>query len=128
MPAGEAAFTRAEQLALEGAIRQAELDSRVEFSLYFGDAEGDPREFARRLHHALAAPARSILIMVDPRRRALEIVTGAWVRRTLSDAEVELAALAMQRSFAEGELVDGLRAGIHLLAEHARAPRTLHSS
>ncbi len=127
VPAGDSVFTRGELNALEATIRQAELDSRVEFSVFVGNAEGDPRAFATSLHNTLVAPARSILIMVDPQRRALEVVTGGWVRRNLTDAEVELAALAMQRAFAEGELLDGLRAGINLLAEHARTPRTLHA-
>ena len=34
--------------------------------------------------------------MVDPDARALEIVTGGYVRRTLTDTEVELTALQMQ--------------------------------
>ena len=39
--------------------------------------------------------------MVDPAARLLEIVTGADVRRDLTDAEVELAVLQMQSSFAD---------------------------
>ena len=93
---------------------------RVEFSVFVGTAEGEPRAFATRLHNSLVAPARSILIMVDPDARALEIVTGGYVRRTLSDHEVELAALEMQTAFAAGDLVGGLKRGIEMLAEHAR--------
>jgi uncharacterized membrane protein YgcG len=99
----------------------------VEFSLFVGSAEGDPRAFATQLHNSLVAPARSILIMVDPRARALEIVTGGYVRRTLTDKEVELTALHMQSSFTEGDLVGGLKRGIAMLAEHARPQNTLHA-
>jgi uncharacterized membrane protein YgcG len=120
-------FTNAERFALDEAIRKAEQLSRAEFSVFVGHAESDPREFATRLHNSLVAPARSILIMVDPDQRALEIVTGGYVRRTLSDNEVELAALAMQTDFAAGDLVGGLKRGIHLLADHARSPQTLHA-
>ncbi len=104
--AGE--FSSAERYALDETIRKAEQQSRVEFSLFVGSAEGDPRAFATQLHNSLVAPARSILIMVDPDARALEIVTGGYVRRTLTDKEVELTALQMQTSFAEGDLVGGL--------------------
>ena len=90
-------------------------------------AEGEPRDFATRLHAALATPARSILIMVDPDARVVEVVTGSWVRRNLRDAEVELAIAEMQTIFAEGDIVGGLRRGIHMLADHARAPETLHA-
>jgi uncharacterized membrane protein YgcG len=126
VPAGDP-FTKSERFALDDAIRQAEQQSRVELSVFVGNAEGDPRAFATSLHNSLVVPSRSILIMVDPTRRALEIVTGGFVRRTLSDAEVELAVLAMQSEFAHGDLVSGLLRGIHLLADHARAPETLHA-
>jgi uncharacterized membrane protein YgcG len=122
--AGE--FSSAERYALDDAIRRAEQQSRVEFSLFVGKAEGEPRAFATQLHNSLVAPARSILILVDPDARALEIVTGGYVRRTLSDKEVELTALQMQTSFAEGDLVGGIRRGIAMLAEHARPQNTLH--
>ncbi|WP_435742429.1 DUF5130 family protein [Nocardioides sp. SYSU DS0663] len=127
MPAGEP-FSPRERVRLDEAIRSAERYSRVEFSVFVGVAEGDPRAFATQLHNSLVAPSRSVLIMVDPAARALEIVTGGWVRRSLSDKEVELAALQMQHAFAEGDLVDGLVRGIHLLADHARSPQTLHAA
>jgi uncharacterized membrane protein YgcG len=120
-------FTNAERFALDEAIRKAEQLSRAEFSVFVGHAESDPREFATRLHNSLVAPARSILIMVDPEQRALEVVTGGYVRRTLSDSEVDLAVLAMQTDFAAGDLVGGLKRGIQLLADHARSPETLHA-
>jgi uncharacterized membrane protein YgcG len=120
-------FSSAERYALDETIRKAEQQSRVEFSLFVGSAEGDPRAFATQLHNSLVAPARSILIMVDPDARALEIVTGGYVRRTLTDKEVELTALQMQTSFAEGDLVGGLKRGIAMLAEHARPQNTLHA-
>ncbi|MGZ4445992.1 MAG: DUF5130 family protein [Nocardioides sp.] len=125
MPAGE--FTSAERFTLDEAIRKAELLSRVEFSVFVGTSEGDTRAFATQLHNTLVAPSRSILVMVDPTARALEIVTGGYVRRTLSDAEVELAATQMRSLFAEGDLVGGLTRGIAMLAEHAKAPHTLHA-
>jgi uncharacterized membrane protein YgcG len=120
-------FSSAERYSLDEAIRKAEQQSRAEFSLFVGNAEGDPRAFATQLHNSLVAPSRSILIMVDPGARALEIVTGGYVRRTLTDNEVELTALQMQSSFAEGDLVGGLKRGIAMLAEHARPQNTLHA-
>lgn len=126
VPAGDP-FSNAERFTLDEAIRKAEQLSRVEFSLFVGNAEGDPRAFATQLHNSLVAPSRSILVMVDPAARALEIVTGGYVRRTLSDTEVELAALQMQSAFAEGDLVGGLKRGITMLAEHARPQDTLHA-
>jgi uncharacterized membrane protein YgcG len=123
--AGE--FSPGERHEIDRAIRAAEQASRCEFSVYVGDAGADPQAFARRLHARLVAPTRSVLILVDPLSRALAVITGATVRRNLSDGEVELAVLQMQSAFAEGDLVGGLTRGISMLAEHARAPLTLHA-
>jgi uncharacterized membrane protein YgcG len=113
--------------AIDRAIRAAEQTCRFEFSVFVGAAEGEARPFAERLHASLVAPDRSLLVMVDPDRRLLEVVTGQDVRRCLSDAEVELAVAAMQDEFVRGDLSGGLQRGIALLAEHARTPRTLHA-
>jgi hypothetical protein len=120
-------FRSADRVVLDETIRKAEQLARVEFSVFVGNAEGEPRQFAASLHAALVAPSRSILIMVDPTERVLEVVTGSYVRRTLTDNEVELAVAAMQSDFAADDLVGGLRRGIQMLAEHARAPQTLHA-
>jgi hypothetical protein len=120
-------FTAAQRVSLDQAIRAAERVSRCEFSVFVGRAEGDPRRFAESLHAALSTPSRSVLLMVDPTARLIEIVTGSDVRRVLSDQEVALAVLEMRSEFAGGELVRGLRRGVSMLAMSARAPRTLHA-
>ncbi|MDF1606388.1 DUF5130 family protein [Nocardioides sp. YIM 152315] len=123
---GVGEFNEAERFQIDEAIRRAELVSRFEFSVFVGRATADSRAFATQLHNSLVAPARSILILLDPASRVLEIVTGGVVRRSLTDHEVELTALQMRSSFAEGDLVGGLRRGIQMLADHARTPETLH--
>ena len=125
MPVGE--FNAAERYQVEDAIRLAEQVSRFEFSVFVGRVDGEPRAFATQLHNSVVAPSRSVLVLVDPAARVLEIVTGAVVRRNLTDREVELATYQMQSMFAAGDLVGGLRRGIQMLAEHARAPKTLHA-
>jgi hypothetical protein len=117
--AGE--FGSGDRATIDAAIRQAELLCRYEFSVFVGEAEGDSRDFATSLHNSLVAPARSIMIMVDPTARVLEVVTGGQVRRTLSDREVELAALQMQSAFVADDYVGGLTSGIAMLAEHAKS-------
>jgi uncharacterized membrane protein YgcG len=124
---GVGEFNSAERFQIDEAIRQAELVSRFEFSVFVGRVDGEPRAFATQLHNRLVAPARSILILLDPAARVLEIVTGGVVRRNITDREVELVALQMQSLFAAGDLVGGLRRGIQMLADHAAAPETLHA-
>ncbi len=120
-------FSNTERATLDLAIRKAEQLCRAEFSVFVGKVAGSPRDHATSLHNSLVAPARSILIMVDPDQRVVEVVTGAWVRRTLSDRQVELAVQTMTSCFADGDLVGGLRRGINQLAEHARPQATLHA-
>lgn len=119
-------LSSAERASIDTEIRKAEQLSRAEFSVFVGEVQGDTREFATSLHNSLVAPSRSILIMVDPAARVVEVVTGGWVRRTLSDTQTELAVAAMSSCFKNGDLAGGLRQGIRLLAEHAKAPTTLH--
>lgn len=115
-------LTTKDRAALDATIRAAEQLCRAEISVYVGKVEGDdPRAFATSLHNTLVAPARSILVMVDPERHVLEVVTGGYVRRNLTDDETALAVEEMTRSFADGDLAGGLTRGIRLLAEHARA-------
>jgi uncharacterized membrane protein YgcG len=126
VPAGDG-FSARERYDVDRAIRDAETICRFEFSVFVGSADQESRPFAERLHATLTAPERSILVMVDPAARLLEIVTGTEVRRDLDDAEVDLAALSMQSAFAAGDLVGGITRGLMTLAEHARKPRTLHA-
>jgi uncharacterized membrane protein YgcG len=120
-------FNASQRVALDQTIRAAEQVSRFEFSVFVGTAEGPPRAFAERLHAALSTPPRSVLVMVDPTARVLEVVTGREVRRVLTDHDVALAVIEMRSEFATGDLVRGLRRGISMLAMQARAPRTLHT-
>jgi hypothetical protein len=121
-------FSADQRYEIDRAIRAAETVSRYEFSVYVGAADGEAGPFAQRLHAALVAPARSVLIMVDPAARQLQVVTGSVVRRDLPDDAVRLAAVAMESAFAHGDLVGGIRRGLAQLAEAARQPATLHAS
>jgi len=126
-PVAAGDFSAAERFEIDRAIRAAEQTSRYEFSVFVGAAGEDPRAHAVGLHAALVAPSHSVLVMVDPVARVIEVVTGAVVRRTLTDHEVQLGILEMQSGFAAGDLVGGLKRGIDMLAQHARAPQTLHA-
>jgi uncharacterized membrane protein YgcG len=121
------AFTPAQQHEIDKAIRDAETLSRIEFSVFVGRADGETRPFAERLHAALVAPDRSVLVLVDPAAKMLEIVTGKQAHLVLDDAEVKLAALTMQTAFASGDLVGGITRGVQQLAEHGRRPQLRHA-
>lgn len=115
---GDSLTTRDRQ-AIDTAIRSAEIACRYEFSVYVGAAGEQPGAFARRLHAALVAPTKSVMMVVDPSARVLEIVTGAEARRELTDEEVQLTVAEMKTVFAEGDLSSGIVRGIAMLAQHA---------
>ena len=75
--AGGDAFSSSQRHEIDKAIRDAETLCRFEFSVFVGRADGESRPFAERLHAALVAPDRSVLVLVDPAAKQLEIVTGA---------------------------------------------------
>ena len=125
MPAGEA-FTQRQDEDIRRALRLAEQEGKLRFSVYVGALEGDSRDRARRLHAALEEPDSSVLVAVDPGSRKLEIVTGATARQDLSDRDCGLAALTMTTAFSAGDLAGGIVSGVQMLGEHSRHPRSLH--
>jgi uncharacterized membrane protein YgcG len=121
------AFTSLQRDEIVKAIADAERVSGRKFSVYVGASEAESRPFAEQLHARLDDPDNSVLIMVDPAARQLEIVTGAIVRRTVSNRQAALASLTMQTAFATGDLTRGLLSGLQQLAESARTPEALHT-
>ena len=84
-------LSSAEQASLDATIRAAEQQCRAEISVFVGPIDGqDPHAFATSLHNTLVLPSRSILVMIDPTLRAVEVITGGEVRRNLTDAEAAL--------------------------------------
>ncbi|HHV22044.1 MAG TPA: DUF5130 family protein [Propionibacterium sp.] len=124
MSAGD--FSPSQTEDLKRAVRKAEEDSGLPFSLFVGPADGNPRKFAEGLHSSLEDSERAVLVMCDPDRKVLEIVTGHLARRLLSDADCQLAAVSMTSSFAGGDLTGGLASGLQQLGRDARSPRMLH--
>lgn len=127
MPAGDA-FTPDQLYDIEKAVRQAEEVSGLRFSVYVGGADSETRPFALELLNELDDPDHSVLVYVDPAGRRLEIVTGSQAKRQLSDAAAGLAALAMQTSFATGDLTGGLVTGVQQLGAHGRQAPLLHAN
>lgn len=127
VPAGET-FSGGQVDAIERAIAHAHSESDLSYSVFVGAPDGDLREQGRRLLGALGAAAdHSVVVVIDPAHRRLEILTGSTSARYLDDRATALGAMSMTSSFAAGDLAGGIVAGLHTLSEHARHPRTLHS-
>ena len=112
-------FTTRQLLRLDEALRMADEQTGLTFSVYLGDLEEPVRQHAERLHKQLDGADRAVLVAVSPNQRVLEIVTGNEARKRISDRDAKLAALSMAASFAGGDLAGGVLAGLDQLASHA---------
>lgn len=119
------ALTVSERSDIEKVVQVARDICGYEFGVFVGSLEGG-RESAIAVHARMQEPASAVLVAIDPQRRTMDIVTGSRVRRTLDDRACEFALLTLRSSLQVGDLAGGVRDSVMLLAEHARAPRTLH--
>ncbi len=112
-------FTTRQLLRLDEALRVADEQTGLTFSVYIGELETPSRDFAETLQKQVAEADRAVLIAVSPNQRKLEIVTGNEARKRISDRDAKLAGLSMAAAFAGGDLAGGVVAGIDQLATHA---------
>lgn len=96
-----------------------------EFGVFVGELAAG-RESAEAMHAALHDPNSAVLLVVASNANTMDIVTGSRVHRSLDDRTCEFALLTLRSSLQVGDLVGGVRDAVMLLAEHSRAPRTLH--
>ena len=118
-PVADGPFTTRQLLRLDDALRIADQQTGLTFSIYVGELEAPTREFAEKLHQQIEHYGRAVLIAVSPNQRRLEIVTGNEARKRISDRDAKLAGLSMAAAFAGGDLAGGVLAGIDQLATHA---------
>jgi hypothetical protein len=118
-PALAGPFTTRQLLRLDEALRVADQQTGLTFSVYLGDLEEPVRAHAERLHKQIGGADRAVLLAVSPNQRLLEIVTGNEARKRISDRDAKLAALSMAASFAGGDLAGGVLSGLDQLASHA---------
>ena len=98
--------------------------SGIAFAVYIGEISG-PDSMRAQLAE-LPDPDGTVLVAVDPDQHAIEIVTGSYAMSRVNDHACQLAVLAVQSCASAGDIAAGVRDGLVLLAEHARAPRVLH--
>lgn len=125
---GGEALSYAQRRQIDAALATAKRASQLDFEAYVGAAGDDARERALAIHGAMARPTHSVLVLCDPDARALEVVTGRWVRQYLDDGGCRLAVATMLSSFMADDLVGGLVRGIQQLGETAHHPQMLHAA
>jgi uncharacterized membrane protein YgcG len=116
VPGGEP-FDERQLTEIVRATRTASERSGVHFSVFVGRSEGDPQVYASRLLGALDDADNSVVVLVDPAARRLEIATGHLAAKVLDDNECGLTALSMTSSFTGGDLVGGVVTGMRMLGD-----------
>ena len=124
---GARAFTLDQRRSIQRAVDFAEQASGHPFSVYVGDCHGRARAQAEQLHRALPKPDVSVLLLVDPGTRDVEIVVGTQAQVRVDETSAGLAVLAVQSPLAAGDLTGGIVEGLQLLGNHAQRPRSLHT-
>lgn len=118
-------ITSAQRHDIERVVQLARDICGYEFGVYVGELAAG-RESAEAMHAGMHDPNSAVLVVVDSKLSTMDIVTGSRVHRTLDDRTCEFALLTLRSSLQVGDLVGGVRDAVMLLAEHSRAPRTLH--
>lgn len=113
-------LTRRQRRAVERAVHEAEETTGLQFCVYFGPADEDTRAQAEALFVDAGLDTRpAVLVLVEPVRRRVEVVTAADARARVPDTASELAVTTMTRHFSRGDLAGGIVAGVDVLAAAA---------
>lgn len=132
-------LSAAQQERIEHAVSQCRADNGLDVSVVVGDLQITDlttfRTAAETVHAALGERAHStVLVVVAPGQRRVEVVTGPAARRRVPDRVAALAVLSMTSSFAGGDLVGGLLDGLRQMAAAAgkrpaiEAPPSAHGA
>jgi len=118
-------LTSVQRQDIERIVQLARDICGYEFGVFVGELSAG-RESALAMHAGMHDPNSAVLVAVDTKASTMDIVTGSRVHRSLDDRTCEFALLTLHSSLQVGDLVGGVRDAVMLLAEHSRAPRTLH--
>lgn len=121
----QSGLTLRQQERIEQAIERVREENALDVSVLVGDLEltslDQFRPAAEKLHAALGedrAPS-SVLVVVAPGQRRIEVVTGPAVRRRVPDRVCALAVLSMTSAFGGGDLSGGIVDGLRQIADAA---------
>jgi uncharacterized membrane protein len=113
-------LTRRQRRAVERAVHEAEEATGLQLCVYVGRGDEDTRAQAEAMLVEAGLHTRpAVLVLVEPVRRRVEVVTAPDARARIDDATSELAVATMTRQFARGDLAGGIVAAVDLLAAAA---------
>ena len=113
-------LTRRDRKRVARAVDEAESTTGLQICVYLGPGEAETRAQAEQLFvNADLSELPSVLLLVAPNRRKLEIVTAAAVRDRLTDEDCQRVVADMTEYFARDQFVEGLLVGIGEIARIA---------
>ncbi len=121
VPAGDGFSTRGRG-EVQRALQYAGEASGLKFAVVVREVDGPLRAYAERVHAGMDDPPRSVLLVLDPAVRGLEIVTGDRARRRIPDASCATVSTAIGRAIGEGGIVRGVVTGLQQLGQIAGPP------
>ena len=99
------------------AVDRAERATGLQFCVYLGPSEEEPRALAERLFEtASTAGHPAVLLLVSPVHRRVEILTADWAQERVPDAACEAAIEHMRPLLRSGKYDQALVEGIAHLA------------
>lgn len=121
--AGRDGFSARGRGEVERALQYAGEASGLKFAVVVREVGGPLRPYAEAVHAGMDDPPRSVLVVLDPAARGLQIVTGQRARRRIPDEACAAVGVAISRAIGEGGLVRGLVIGLQQLGQIAGPPR-----
>ncbi len=113
-------LTRRRRRKVDQAVHAAEQLTGLQFCVYLGPGESDPRQHAESLFVGAGLHERpAVLILVEADRHKVEIVTAPPVKERLPDDVCARALEEMTPLFAAKRFDQALVAGLKSLASHA---------
>ena len=109
-------LTRHQHRRIVRSVEEAERTTGLQFCVYLGPTNDDPRGHAEALFEKAGLHTRpAILLLVSPEARRVELVTSAEVRERVSDQTCANAIAEMTRFFAKSDVAGGIVAGTQMI-------------
>lgn len=116
----EAQVDRGERQRIAAAVDSAEEATGLQFLVYIGRSRRDTRKHAEKLLvNKGLVDHRGVLLLVSPKRRAVELVTSPEARARVSDDAAKNIVDMMIPALRKGDWVTGLELGLSALSEAA---------
>ncbi len=115
-------FLTQDLVALDNALGEAMRSTGIRFNIFVGDLGENLVDGTDAVFVGTPDAIRSVLIAVDPNRKAIEVRTGRRVSDRATDRVAQLGITAAIGPFREGNLIDGLVSSVRVMVAAIISP------